>query len=40
MRYGENEENLRDCMTLLPQYLRAPQAERERNARLKAEEGR
>ena len=33
MRYAENAENLKDCMTLLPLYLRAPQAERERAAR-------
>lgn len=29
--------NLRDCMTLLPLYLRAPQAERERAAKLAGE---
>ena len=33
MQYAENEENLKDCMTLLPLYLRAPQAERERAAK-------
>ena len=38
MRYAENEENLCDCMTLLPQYLRAPQAERERAAKEAAKE--
>ena len=36
--YAQNEENLRDCMTLLPLYLRAPQAERERAAKLAAKE--
>lgn len=36
-RYAEKEENLKDCMTLLPLYLRAPQAERERAAKLAAE---
>ena len=33
MQYAGNEENLSDCMTLLPLYLRAPQAERERAAK-------
>ena len=33
MRCAENAENLKDCITLLPLYLRAPQAERERAAR-------
>ena len=33
IRYAENTENLKECMTLLPLYLRAPQAERERAAR-------
>jgi len=32
-------DEAKNCMELLPIYLRAPQAERERNARLKAEEG-
>lgn len=36
-KYAEKEENLRDCMTLLPLYLRAPQAERERAAKLAAQ---
>ncbi|MBR5302216.1 MAG: tRNA (adenosine(37)-N6)-threonylcarbamoyltransferase complex dimerization subunit type 1 TsaB [Clostridia bacterium] len=36
-RYAEDEENLKDCMTLLPLYLRAPQAERERAAKLAAQ---
>ena len=31
-------EEAKNCMELMPIYLRAPQAERERNARLKAEE--
>lgn len=31
--YAEDEANLKDCMTLLPLYLRAPQAERERAAK-------
>ena len=35
--YAKDEENLRDCMTLLPLYLRAPQAERERAAKLAAQ---
>ena len=35
--YAKNEENLKDCMTLLPLYLRAPQAERERAAKLAAQ---
>ena len=33
MHEAENEERLKDCMTLLPLYLRAPQAERERAAK-------
>jgi len=32
-------DEAKNCMELNPIYLRAPQAERERNARLKAEEG-
>ena len=32
--YAKDENNLKDCMTLLPLYLRAPQAERERAAKL------
>ena len=35
--YAKDEENLKDCMTLLPLYLRAPQAERERAAKLAAQ---
>lgn len=35
-QYAKDENNLRDCMTLLPLYLRAPQAERERAAKLAA----
>ena len=35
--YAKDETNLRDCMTLLPLYLRAPQAERERAAKLAAQ---
>jgi len=35
--YAKDEANLRDCMTLLPLYLRAPQAERERAAKLAAQ---
>ncbi|MBE5799217.1 MAG: tRNA (adenosine(37)-N6)-threonylcarbamoyltransferase complex dimerization subunit type 1 TsaB [Clostridiales bacterium] len=35
--YAKDEGNLRDCMTLLPLYLRAPQAERERAAKLAAQ---
>ena len=35
--YAKDENNLKDCMTLLPLYLRAPQAERERAARLAAQ---
>ena len=31
--YAKDEANLKDCMTLLPLYLRAPQAERERAAK-------
>ena len=34
---AEDEAYLRDCMTLVPLYLRAPQAERERAAKLAAE---
>ncbi|MBQ7785346.1 MAG: tRNA (adenosine(37)-N6)-threonylcarbamoyltransferase complex dimerization subunit type 1 TsaB [Clostridia bacterium] len=37
MEYAKDEENLKDCMTLLPLYLRAPQAERERAAKEAAE---
>ncbi len=37
--YARDEANLKDCMTLLPLYLRAPQAERERAAKLAAQEG-
>ena len=36
-KYAEDENNLKDCMTLLPLYLRAPQAERERAAKLAAQ---
>ena len=36
--YAEDESNLKDCMTLLPLYLRAPQAERERAAKLAAQQ--
>ena len=36
-KYAEDETNLKDCMTLLPLYLRAPQAERERAAKLAAQ---
>lgn len=32
--YAKDEGKLQDCMTLLPLYLRAPQAERERAAKL------
>jgi tRNA threonylcarbamoyladenosine biosynthesis protein TsaB len=35
--YAKEEGNLQDCMTLLPLYLRAPQAERERAAKLAAQ---
>lgn len=35
--YAQDAGRLSDCMTLLPLYLRAPQAERERAARLAAE---
>ena len=35
--FAQQEENLKDCMTLLPLYLRAPQAERERAAKLAAQ---
>ena len=34
---AEDEAHLKDCMTLVPLYLRAPQAERERAAKLAAE---
>jgi len=37
MEYARDEEQLKDCMTLLPLYLRAPQAERERAAKLAAQ---
>lgn len=37
--YAADAANLRDCMTLLPLYLRAPQAERERAAKLAAQQG-
>ena len=37
--YAEDKSNLKDCMTLLPLYLRAPQAERERAAREAASHG-
>lgn len=33
---AQDEANLQDCITLLPLYLRAPQAERERAAKLAA----
>ncbi len=33
MQYAKDEANLKDCMTLLPLYLRVPQAERERAAK-------
>ena len=36
--YAKDENNLRDCVTLLPLYLRAPQAERERAAKLAAQQ--
>ena len=36
--FAQQAENLKDCMTLLPLYLRAPQAERERAAKLAAQE--
>ena len=36
-QYAKDESNLKDCMTLLPLYLRAPQAERERAAKLAAQ---
>ena len=36
-KYAEDENNLKDCMTLLPLYLRAPQAERERAAKMAAQ---
>lgn len=39
MEYAKDEANLKDCMTLLPLYLRAPQAERERAAKLAAQKG-
>ena len=35
--YAKDEANVKDCMTLLPLYLRAPQAERERAAKLAAQ---
>ncbi len=35
--YAKDAANLKDCMTLLPLYLRAPQAERERAAKLAAQ---
>ena len=35
--YAKDENNIKDCMTLLPLYLRAPQAERERAAKLAAQ---
>ena len=35
--YAKDESNIKDCMTLLPLYLRAPQAERERAAKLAAQ---
>ena len=35
--YAGAGENIKDCMTLLPLYLRAPQAERERAAKLAAQ---
>lgn len=38
MELAQEEENLKDCMTLLPLYLRAPQAERERAAKLAAQQ--
>ena len=34
---AKDEANLKDCMTLLPLYLRAPQAERERAAKMAAQ---
>ena len=37
VEYAKDETNLQDCMTLLPLYLRAPQAERERAAKLAAQ---
>ena len=36
--YAGAGENIKDCMTLLPLYLRAPQAERERAAKLAAQQ--
>ena len=36
-KYAKDESSLKDCMTLLPLYLRAPQAERERAAKLAAQ---
>lgn len=36
--YARDAENIKDCMTLLPLYLRAPQAERERAAKLAQKE--
>ena len=35
--YAKEDGSLKDCMTLLPLYLRAPQAERERAAKLAAQ---
>jgi len=35
--YAKDEGSVKDCMTLLPLYLRAPQAERERAAKLAAQ---
>lgn len=37
--YAGGGDKVKDCMTLLPLYLRAPQAERERAARLAAQQG-
>ena len=39
MLRAQDADSLQDCMTLLPLYLRAPQAERERAARLAAQAG-
>ena len=36
--YAGEEARMKDCMTLLPLYLRAPQAERERAAKLAAQQ--
>ena len=38
MKLAREEKNLKNCMTLLPLYLRAPQAERERAAKLAAQQ--